>query len=91
MKIELLRDGKLFMTVDYVGPGSADDLVILPKSLVKDSSLSQESFENLFHECVKGSKTYSEAYEKAEAIHEQYFDKRRYASYESFSTVKNRK
>lgn len=89
MKIELFRDGHLYMTIDYVG--TTGELVVLPKSLVKDSSMSHESFENLFHECARESKTYTEAYEKAESIHEQYFEKRRYASFESFSTVKNRR
>lgn len=91
MKIELFREGELYLTIDYVGLGSSDDLVVLPKSLVKDSFMSKQGFEELFYECLKNTKKNIDAYEKAEEIHEQYFEKRRYSSYESFSEVKNRK
>lgn len=84
MKLELFRDGQLYLTIEAIGPGMGDDFEIIPKRLVKDSSLSAQSFKELFYSCMKESKTYVEAYEKAEEIHEKYFDKRRYSSYNSF-------
>lgn len=82
MKYELLRDGILYMTIETIGGDL--DLAILPKSVIKDSALSPKSFEELFYKCTRESSTYVEAYEKAEKIHEEYFTKRRYSSYDSF-------
>lgn len=89
MKVEIFRDGKLYMTIDQTD--GSDDLVVLPKSLSKGSRSSSESFKELFFKCMKDSSNGFEAYEKAETIHEMYFENRRYSSYESFTEVKNRK
>lgn len=67
------------------------DFAILPKSLVKNSVLSQKNFEDLYFKYMRDSKTNVEAYEKAEQVHEQYFDRRRYSSFDSFRTQKNKK
>lgn len=82
MKLELFRDGKLYMTIEAVGNGN--DFEVIPKRFIKDSSLSADSFQELFYDCMKETKTHVEAYEKAEEIHEHYFSKRRYSSYHSF-------
>jgi hypothetical protein len=90
MKLELYRNGELYMVIEAVGQ-DIGDFTIIPKSIIQGSSLSHSSFEELFFKCTRETKTYVEAYEKAEQIHEEYFDKRRYASYDSFRTVTNKK
>jgi hypothetical protein len=89
MKFELFRDGSLWMTIETMG-GDVD-LAILPKSVIKGSSLSSESFEELFFKCMKETHSNVQAYEKAEEIHEEYFSTRRYSSYDSFRTQKNKR
>lgn len=83
MKLELFRDGNLYMSIEAVG----DDVefAILPKSIVNESELSPKSFKELYFKCIRESNTtYVDAYEKAEQIHEQYFSKRKYSSWDSF-------
>lgn len=89
MKVEIFRDGKLYMTIDQTD--GSDYIVVLPKSLARGMRSSSESFKELFFKCMGESSNGAEAYEKAEMIHEKYFDSRRYSSYESFTEVKNRK
>lgn len=89
MKIELYRDGKLWMSVQSVGIGSEDDIAVLPKRLIKGSSLSHESFENLFFSFMKDCDTNVEAYERTESKHEEFFETRKYSSYDSFRKVQS--
>ena len=91
VKIELYRDGQKWMTVSSVGFGSEDDIMILPKRLIKGSSLSAESFENIFFSFAKDCNSYQEAYERTESIHEEWFETRKYSSYDSFRKTKDRK
>ncbi len=53
--------------------------------------LSPKGFKDRFHSYCRSEKTYLKAYEKTEEDFEQYFGKRRYASYDSFRVVMNRK
>ena len=53
--------------------------------------LSPRGFEERFHKNCKECKTYVEAYEKTENEYEEYFGKKRYASYDSFRVVMQRK
>ena len=53
--------------------------------------LSPSGFEKRFHKNCKLSKTYEDAYELTEQEYEFNFEKRRYASYDSFRVTKNRK
>ena len=53
--------------------------------------LSPRGFEERFHKNCKECKTYTEAYEKTESEYEEYFGKKRYASYDSFRVVMQRK
>ena len=48
-------------------------------------------FDQVFEENLRGSKSYPDAYEKAEKEHEDFFGRRRYAGYESFKQIKSRK
>lgn len=91
MKLELYQDGRLVVSIEPVGDVVSGDFTILPKSILIGGSLSTETFSELFFKCVKESETYLEAYEKAEEIHEQYFNRRRYSCYESFSRAKKLK
>jgi len=52
---------------------------------------SMEGFTELFFEKTKTHKTYEEAYESAEKMHEQLFQSRRYSSYSSFRRALRRK
>lgn len=89
MKFELYRDGNLYMTIETTGGDI--DLAILPKSVIKNSALSPKSFEELFYKCARETATYTEAYEKAEQTHEEYFGCRRYSSYDSFRFQKDKR
>jgi len=48
-------------------------------------------FNKRFEQLTKKSKTYHEAYEKAEEEHEHNFGERRYSGYQSFRHLRNRK
>lgn len=87
--IEIYQDGKLKWTIESIG--SPSDIVFLPKSMANECSMSASGFDNIFYACMSGSKTNVEAYEKAEQIHVQYFEKRKYSSYESFAVSKSKR
>ncbi len=70
--------------------GSACDIVTMPKVLVKECSMSSDGFNELFFSFLRGNVTHTAAYEEAEKVHESYFEKRRYSSYESFKSVRSR-
>lgn len=92
MTVELYQDGKLKWTIEAVGPDvSAGDISILPKSIAKGCSISAESFDEIFFACLSGSRTNGEAYEKAEQIHLQYFEKRKYSDYSSYKSYKSQR
>jgi hypothetical protein len=86
--IEIYEDGKLKWTISDVG--SANDIVILGKDLAKECSMTYDGFEKIYYANVSGSNTNSEAYEKAEQIHVQYFARRKYSDYNSFRNVRDR-
>jgi len=89
MKLELFKDGQLYMTIEAVGD-IGDDFEIIPKRLMKDSSLSDKTFKELYYKFAKDASSYPEAYEQAEQVHEKYFEKRRYSGYESFRQILHR-
>ncbi len=92
MKLELYQDGQLKWTIEAVGPAiGAHDIAILPKSVARGCSLSAGSFDEIFFACLSGSRTNGEAYEKAEQIHLQYFEKRKYSDYESYKSYKSQR
>lgn len=91
MKIELYQDGQLKWTIEAVGSVSDGDITILPKSLAKGCSLSADTFDEIFYAQLSVSKNNSEAYEKAEQLHVQYFEKRRYADYNSYKSTKSQR
>jgi hypothetical protein len=89
MTKEIYQDGKLKVTLQSTD-GKACDIVVLPKVLVKECSMSANGFEELFFGFLKGNVSHTEAYDKAEEVHENYFEKRKYSSYESFKATKYR-
>ncbi len=92
MKVELYQDGKLKWTIEAVGPAIGEgDIAILPKSVAKGCSLSADSFDEIFYACMSGSRTNGEAYEKAEQVHLQYFEKRKYSDYQSYKSYKSQR
>jgi len=52
---------------------------------------STEGFVQIYYRHLANSKTAREAYEKTEEEHRHFFKKNRYASWDSFRVVKNRK
>ena len=92
MKLELYQDGQLKWTIEAVGPSiGSNDIAILPKSVAKGCSLSAESFDEIFFACMSGSRNNGEAYEKAEQVHIQYFEKRKYSDYQSYKSYKSQR
>jgi|MDSW01.2.fsa_nt_gb ribosomal protein S8 len=55
------------------------------------SMLSYKGFIKKFYFYTKKEKTYKQAYERTEKEYKKYFNKRRYASYDSFRVVLHRK
>ena len=53
--------------------------------------LTFSGFNKRFEELIKDSKTYSEAYDKAEDEHEHNFGSRRYSDYQSFRHLRRRR
>jgi hypothetical protein len=91
MKQEIYQDGKLRMTLQSTD-GNGCDIVVMPKVLVKNCSMSAEGFDELFFSFYNnGSVTHTAAYEKAEQVHEQYFEKRKYSDYESYRVSKSKR
>jgi hypothetical protein len=77
--IEIYQDGKLKMTIEEIG--SPTDIVVIPKNI--SCSMTSQGFTKVFFSCLSG-RSHTEAYDKAEEIHTQYFQQRKYSSYESF-------
>lgn len=64
--------------------GSKCDIVTISKDLLKNASMSAESFDDLVMTFRKQNVTYSEAYYKAEEVHQEYFGKTRYSDHLSY-------
>jgi hypothetical protein len=90
MKQEIYQDGKLKLTLTSTD-GSRCDIVTMPKVLLKECSLTAEGFEGLFFTFLKGNISHTQAYEQAENVHYEYFEKRKYKDYEVFKSVKSRR
>ncbi len=86
MKVEIYVDGRP-VSIQSVGLVSDGDIVILSKNMIKGATMATESFDDLFYSFINGAKTYEEAYEKAENIHEELFETRRYSSFDSYRTT----
>ena len=64
--------------------GSKCDIVTISKDLLKNASMSADSFDDLVMTFRKENVTYSEAYYKAEEVHEHYFGRTRYSDHGSY-------
>jgi hypothetical protein len=79
------------MKYTYVSTdGSKCDIAIVSKDLLRNCTMTAESFNDVFYDALKTSVTHIEAYEKAEGFHYEYFEKRRYSSYEAFKQIQYR-
>ena len=87
--MQIYQDGKLKWTITDVG--SPSDIVFIPKNLAKSCNMSAEGFDEVFYACLSGANNNHDAYEKAEQVHVQYFDKRKYSSYQSFLSAKSQR
>jgi len=88
--IQIYENGKLKWTIEAIGAGiSPNDITIIPTSIAKGCTLSAASFDEVFMEKLRESKTHIEAYEKAEQLHESYFGKRKYSDHDSFKVSKS--
>lgn len=79
------------VSVEPVGNVVSGDFTFLPKRIAKGCTLSAESFDDLFFECLKEQRTHEKAYHKAEEIHEHYFGTSKYSSYDSFASSKSQR
>jgi hypothetical protein len=78
------------MTLQSTDGGSCE-IVVMPKVLVKNCSMSAEGFDELFFNFLKTNVTHTVAYEEAEKVHESYFEKRKYSDYESYRVSKSKR
>ena len=53
--------------------------------------LTHKGYDNRYYHHCKTSDTYQEAYEKTEKEFNEYYDKRKYASYDSFRVAHNKR
>lgn len=90
MRKEIYQDGKLKMTLTSTD-GKGCDIVVMPKVLVKECSMSANGFEELFFGFLKGNVSHTQAYDQAEEVHESYFERRRYSDYDSFRKAKSQR
>lgn len=70
--------------------GKSCDIVVMPKFLAENVTMTTRGFDELFFHFLEPTMTHTDAYEKAEQVHEQYFHTRKYSSYESFKAVQYR-
>lgn len=91
MKYEIFENGHLKWTIEAVGNFDGQEITILPKSITKGCSLSADSFDQIVYSCMSGSKTNAEAYEKAEQLHVQYFEKRKYSDYNCYVSSRSQR
>jgi hypothetical protein len=64
--------------------GSKCDMVVISKDLIKNASMSAESFDELVMTFRKENTSLTDAYHKAEEVHEHYFGKPRYTDHGSY-------
>jgi hypothetical protein len=89
--IELFDNGKLKWTMEPVGNVSQSDFVVMPKTLIAGGSMSADAFDRIFWSNVPQSTTNRDAYEKAELLHQQYFERRKYSDYETYKSCKSKR
>jgi hypothetical protein len=66
---------------------TSDDFV----TVVSHCSMSAVGFDELFFRYVNDSKTHTEAYERAEKVHETLLGRRKYSDYDSFRVSKSQR
>jgi hypothetical protein len=64
--------------------GSRCDIVTISKDLLKNASMSAEGFDDLVIKFHKDNMSLTQAYYKAEDVHEHYFGKPRYSDHGSY-------
>lgn len=90
MKQEIYQGGRLKMTIQSTD-GAACDLVMMPKMIAKECSMTAKGFDELFFCFLDQNVTHAQAYEKAEMVHENYFGRRKYSAFESFKAYKHQR
>jgi hypothetical protein len=63
----------------------------MPKVLIKECNMTAKGFEELFFIFLKGNVSHTQAYEEAEKVHEAYFEKRKYLSFEVFKSSRSQR
>jgi len=64
--------------------GSKCDIVTISKELLKNASMSADGFDDLVMSFRKENVSLTQAYFKAEEVHEHYFGKSRYSDHNSY-------
>jgi hypothetical protein len=91
MTVELYENGKLKWTMEPVGNVSQSDFVVMPKTLIAGACMSADAFDRIFWANVSHCDTNRDAYEKAEQLHQQYFERRKYSDYETYKSSKSKR
>jgi hypothetical protein len=85
MKLEIIQGGTVKWTIESTDHNlSQGDIV----AVFSSASMSATGFDELFFKFVNDSRTYTEAYERVEKVHEQLFNKRKYSDYNSYRNAK---
>lgn len=64
--------------------GSKCDIVCISKDLLQNATMSSDSFDDLVMTFRKENVSLTEAYHKAEEVHEHYFGRPRYSDHGSY-------
>src|SRR5690606_2518932 len=87
IKCVFRKRGNNHMSIKYTfisTDGKKCDIVTVSKDLLKNATMDAEVFDDLVMEFRKQNMTISDAYYKAEEIHEQYFGRPRYSDHLSY-------
>lgn len=87
MSIEIRRNGNIVVTIDGVGSVSSADVV----AVFSNSTISHDAFDALFEKYLPDSRTYSEAYERVERLHENLLGRRKYSNYGCYRVMRSKK
>jgi hypothetical protein len=85
MKLEITKEGRVLWTIESTdGNLSQGDVV----TVISNCSMNPKGFDELFFRFVNDSKTYVDAYERAEKVHETLLGRRKYSDYDSYREAK---
>lgn len=87
MSVEIRRNGNVVITIEGVGGANPADVV----TVFSNSSISHDVFDSLFEKYLPESRTYTEAYERVESLHENLLGRRKYSNYACYRVMRSKK